>query len=281
MALTRRVRGPVVIVTLAQAIDFRDECETLNELLRTLNGSAWEKHTQFKGWTPYDVVGHLHLFNHAAHVTVEQGPEALRRFMGAILAAREAGESLTDYTRRWLGGIDGPELLRRWHDFYVELAERSAGLDPSRRVAWGGPDMSVRSCISARQMETWSHGQAVFDLCGKIRSEHDRIRNIVVMGINTFGWSFTNRGLQAPAQRPYVRLASPSGAVWDWNAPADQERIEGSAVEFCQVVTQTRNVADTRLQVGGAIAVTWMSNAQCFAGPPHPPPAPGTRFPQR
>ncbi len=268
-------------MALAQAIDFRDECDTLQELLRTLSGSAWEKRTQFKEWTPYDVVGHLHLFNHAARVTVEDGPEALRDFMGAILAARAAGESLTDYTRRWLAGIDGPKLLRHWHDGSLELAELYAGLDPSRRVAWGGPDMSVRSCISARQMETWSHGQAIFDLCGKIRIEHDRIRNIVIMGINTFGWTFTNRGLEAPPNRPYVRLTSPSGALWEWDAPGGVERIEGSAVEFCQVVTQTRNVADTRLQVNGTIATAWMSNAQCFAGPPHQPPAPGTRFLQR
>ena len=65
--------------------------------LRTLSGSAWEKRTQFKEWTPYDVVGHLHLFNHAARVTVEDGPEALRDFMGAILAARAAGDTSDDW----------------------------------------------------------------------------------------------------------------------------------------------------------------------------------------
>jgi uncharacterized protein (TIGR03084 family) len=265
-------------VRLAQAIDFRDESDTLHRLLRTLSRSAWEECTQFKGWTAYDIVGHLHLFNYAARVTVVEGPEALRRFMGAIAAARNAGESLTGYTRRWLAGIEGAELLRRWHDFYLELAELYADLDPARRVAWGGPDMSVRSCISARQMETWAHGQAVFDRCGEVRTEHDRIRNIAVMGMNTFGWTFTNRALEIPANRPFVRLVSPSGAVWEWNPPAGEERIEGSAVEFCQVVTQTRNVADTRLEVFGATAKAWMANAQCFAGAPHPPPAPGTRF---
>ena len=43
--------------------------------------------------------------------------------------------------------------------------------------------------------------------------------------------------------------------------------IEGQAVEFAQVVTQTRSIADTELKVVGEPATTWMSIAQCFARP--------------
>ena len=53
--------------------------------------------------------------------------------------------------------------------------------------------------------------------------------------------------------------------------------IEGDAVEFCQVVTQTRNIADTGLKATGEAAAKWMAIAQCFAGPPEEPPAPGAR----
>ena len=77
---------------------------------------------------------------------------------------------------------------------------------------------------------------------------------------------------------PYVRLVAPSGEIWTYNEPSDTDRIEGSATEFCQVVTQVRNIADTSLAVRGEAATRWMSIAQCFAGPPHPPPAKGTRF---
>jgi uncharacterized protein (TIGR03084 family) len=80
--------------------------------------------------------------------------------------------------------------------------------------------------------------------------------------------------------KPYVRLTSPSGALWEWNDPATVERVEGSAVEFCRVVTQTRNLRDTKLAVTGDSARQWMESAQCFAGPPERPPAPGTRFKQ-
>jgi uncharacterized protein (TIGR03084 family) len=108
----------------------------------------------------------------------------------------------------------------------------------------------------------------------------DRIRNIVVMGVNTFGWTFSNRGQPVPEQQPYLRLEAPSGEIWEWNAPDAENAIEGSALEFCQVVTQVRNIADTRLRVRGDTATRWMAVAQCFAGPPEDPPAPGSRFMQ-
>jgi hypothetical protein len=62
----------------------------------------------------------------------------------------------------------------------------------------------------------------------------------------------------------------------------DQDNsVEGSAAEFCQVVTQVRNIADTKMRVVGPAAAAWMSIAQCFAGPPEDPPPLGTRFTQR
>lgn len=157
------------------------------------------------------------------------------------------------------------------------MAERFAAADPSARVKWVGPDMSVRSSITARLMETWAHGQAVYDLLGVVRRNTDRIRNIAVLGVNTYDWTFKVRGRGSPAPKPHVRLTAPSGAVWTWNDPSETDLIDGVAEEFCQVVTQVRNVADTRLELRGAAAHAWMANAQCFAGPPETPPSPGTR----
>jgi uncharacterized protein (TIGR03084 family) len=265
---------------LTQAFDYRLECDALYEVLRTANASAWNKPTLFKSWTFADVLGHLHLFDRAALVTLES-PDAFGKFTAGIRDARVRGHTLTAYTRDWLGGASNGELLERWYAFSRELAETYARLDPSRRVTWGGLAMSVRSCISARQMETWAHGQAVFDALGRERVETDRLKNVAVIGVNTFGWTFTNRKLEVPGPAPYVKLTSPSGALWEWNAPSESQRIEGSALDFCRVVAQTRNVADTRLHVVGPIAKAWMAIAQCFAGPPEDPPAPGSRFVQR
>ncbi len=158
------------------------------------------------------------------------------------------------------------------------MAERFVAAEPKARVKWFGPDMSVLSSISARLMETWAHGQAVYDLFGKTRADTDRIKNIAVMGINTFGWTFANRRIEPPGVRPNVRLVAPSGTLWEWPQSDCDDLIEGAAVEFCQVVAQTRNIADTSLKVAGKTATAWMAIAQCFAGPPENPPPPGARL---
>ena len=262
---------------LTQALDYREECELLHALLKNLAPSEWDQSTLFKSWTFNDVIRHLYLFDHAAKLTLLD-PEGFKVWLTEMKRQLARGRSMPEVAREWLDGCAGEDLLVLWWSCCREVSDAYAKAQPSQRVAWAGPAMSVRSSISARQMETWAHGQELFDALGQVRIEGDRIRNIAVMGVNTFGWSFANRGLKAPERKPYVRLVSPSGQVWDWHDPSANERIDGAAVDFCRVVAQTRNVGDTQLVVTGEIARTWMSIAQCFAGPPEAPPAPGSRF---
>jgi len=259
-----------------QVIDFREESAALYELMRPLDAERFGTATQFKQWTFNDILGHLHLWNHAADLSLTDAA-AFQAFIGEVFQYVASG-SLRSFERQWLNGLCGRELLNQWHGFVLEMAERFGAADPQARVKWAGPDMSVRSSITARLMETWAHGLAVYDALGVERRDTDRIRNIAVLGVNTFEWAFKNRGLEVPGQMPCLRLTAPSGEIWQWGEPDGPERIEGSATEFCQVVTQTRNVADTGLRVVGAVATEWMRIAQCFAGPPERPPAPGTRF---
>ncbi|HXZ89087.1 MAG TPA: TIGR03084 family metal-binding protein [Candidatus Binataceae bacterium] len=262
---------------LDQALDFRDESDALFTLLDTLDDSDWGRETQFKRWTPNDIIAHLHMGNYAADLSLKGGDEFVAFARG--LAQSGAARHL-DATHAWLGGITGRDLLLRWRDFSHEMADRFVVAEPKQRVKWFGPDMSVLSSISARLMETWAHGQALYDLFGETRVDTDRIKNIAIIGINTFGWTFANRGMKPPGPRPNVRLTAPSGSLWQWPNGDSDNLIEGAGVEFCQVVAQTRNIADTSLKVAGETATTWMAIAQCFAGPPENPPAPGTRFRQ-
>ncbi|MEM7423065.1 MAG: maleylpyruvate isomerase family mycothiol-dependent enzyme, partial [Pseudomonadota bacterium] len=166
---------------------------------------------------------------------------------------------------------------KEWRDTWEAVHRRFSEADPKARVKWAGPDMSVRSSITARQMETWAHGQEIFDALGLIRKDTDRLRNVAHLGVNTYAWTFVNRGEEVPQPTPYVQLNAPSGDVWRWGEPGAGETVSGDAVAFCQVVAQTRNVGDTDLRFEGANATRWMEIAQCFAGPPVDPPEPGTR----
>ena len=176
------------------------------------------------------------------------------------------------------GWLEDGRLKPEKYIGYEKISKEFLKADPKKRVKWAGPDMSVRSSITARHMETWSHGQEVYDLLGIIRDDKDRIKNIVIIGINTFSWTFINRSMEVPKEIPKLILQSPSKKTWEWNLDNTQNSITGSATEFCQVVTQVRNIKDTSLVVRGDTASKWMSLAQCFAGPPEDPPKKGTRF---
>jgi uncharacterized protein (TIGR03084 family) len=260
-----------------QPTDFRDESEALYQLLAPLDDADFERKTQFKGWQINDVVSHLHAWNWAADLSLADS-EAFSRFREGMIAEIGKGRPIVEVEKAWLDGSKNRDRLEQWRAFYAEMSERFVAADPRARVQWAGPDMSVRSSITARLMETWAHGQELYDLLGVERVDGDRIKNIAVLGINTFGWTFANRGLEVPAPVPHVRLTAPSGETWTWNDPSEKELVEGNATEFCQVVTQVRSIGDTSLSVVGDVATRWMSIAQCFAGPPEEPPPPGTRF---
>ena len=69
------------------------------------------------------------------------------------------------------------------------------------------------------------------DVLGVERVDSDRIGNIVRLGVNTYGWTFKNRGEDVPGPMPRLRLTAPSSAIWDYGEGEDL--IEGSASEFC------------------------------------------------
>lgn len=262
---------------MQQAEDFRQESRALATLLDPLKDAEFDQLTQFKGWSIDDVIGHLHLFNAAAAATLESDA-AFQAIFAPIEAGLAAGRSLRDMQFPWLDGLRGRALFEAWRDTAEAMADAYANADPKRRVKWAGPEMSALSSITARQMETWAHGQEVFDALGQDRAEQDRIRNIAHLGVATFGWTFINRGLPVPDPAPYVQLTAPSGGKWDWNQPQNDNAIHGTAVDFARVVTQVRNVAETDLVVTGQGAQDWMAMAQCFAGPPVDPPVPGMRY---
>ena len=261
---------------LQQATDFIEECAALRRLLQDSADHQFARATAFKAWSVDAILRHLHFWNEAATAAWLDRAVFLR-LRAEIEAAGPHVDLRAVEDQRLEPAMRGRRLLAIWWTGCERLAAAYRDADPRARVPWMGPDMSVMSAVTARQMETWAHGQAIFDLLGQERVETDRLRNIAHLGVVTLNWSFVNRGLPAPAQRVQVSLAAPSGALWQWNPEIESDILRGSATEFCQVVTQTRNVADTSLEVRGDVARRWMAIAQCFAGRPEQPPQPGSR----
>ena len=249
-----------------QVNDLREEGTELFSFLDTLKDDQWRLPTPFKGRTVNWVVQHLHDADRWAVHSVTD-PDGFCEWRDGLESAIPANPE----------PLEGRPLLDRWRSYFTQLCDALDTADPALRAPWFGPDMGIAMMATARQMETWAHGQDIYDLLRVQRRNSDRIRNVCHIGVRTFGWTFVNRGLETPSLIPYVRLESPSGAVWEWNDPSDTDCVSGSAVEFAHVVTQGRNIAETDLNVVGDAATSWMAIAQCFAGPPEDPPPVGQR----
>lgn len=260
---------------MLQAQDFYDESTALDKLLEPLSEREFETATLFKGWTINNIVRHLHVWNIAADLSIED-EASFMEFLQEMSAGVRGGR-LPDFEASYLEGLAGQDLRQAWIARAKTMAEHFAVADPKQRLKWVGPDMSTLSSVTARLMETWAHAQAIYDILGAQREDGDRIGNIVRLGVNTWAWTWKNRRMDPPGPMPHLKLTAPSGALWEYGEASESGVIEGSATDFCQVVTQCRNVADTNLSVAGDVAKQWMAVAQCFAGPPQDPPAPGVR----
>ena len=265
------------MVMSSLSADLRAEGAALHAFIAGLTASDWTRPGPFKQWTVSEVLQHLMVGDWFNFLAIS-APERFDSIMAARRVAREAGAPRTSgvETLDQAPG-EGHTLLDSWMRGLLRLCDLFASCEPRQRMRWVGPDMSVRSAATARLMETWAHGQDVYDLMRVRRPAFDRIRHIAVLGVNTYGWTFANRGLEPPGPPPRVELTAPSGALWSWNDVQADNRISGAAVDFCHVVTQGRNIAEVSLDVVGAPAKAWMSIAQCFAGTPEDPPVPGER----
>ena len=262
---------------MQQALDYMAEAEELADILGNQPEPAFYLETLFKSWTVNDVIGHLYMFDVAALETLKSA-DAFDAFYAPIAKQLRGGKTLLQCQYPYLGKLTGRALFEQWRITSKKLGLAYLSADPKLRVKWAGPSMSTVSNITSRQMETWSHGQEIFDALGVVHIAKDRIKNICHLGVATFEWSFLNRGTQAPQPAPYVNLTAPSGIIWEWNDAASPHVVSGGALEFAQVVTQVRSVEDTRLNMVGSVAEQWMQIAQCFAGKPETPPLKGTRF---
>jgi uncharacterized protein (TIGR03084 family) len=240
----------------------------------------WDLATPAAGWAVRDQISHLAYFDDAGRMAMVD-PNAFALSVDKVLAA--TGDPMDVHLARGRA-MGGDELLSWWDGAHRAMVDAFAVADPAARLPWYGPPMGTLSFISARLMETWAHGQDICDALGVDRMPTARLQHIAHLGVRARPFSYLVRGKDAPPGRIDVVVTAPDGAGWQWSigestgesiGGGQLATVSGSALDFCLVVTQRRNVADTDLDVIGALAEDWISVAQAFAGPPGPgrPPA--------
>jgi uncharacterized protein (TIGR03084 family) len=251
--------------------DLSAETAVLLDRLDQDGDGVWYLPTPAPGWMVRDQMTHLAYFDDAA-VLAAVDP-------GAFAADREEAlrdiDGITMRVAKKYASLTRPQVLEWFGRARSRLTAVYAGLDPSSRVPWYGPDMSPASAVTARLMETWAHGQDVIDATDGRRPDSPGLRHVAHLGVRTLANSFRARGLPVPDSPVHVELTAPVGALWEWGPSGAPDEVVGPALDFCLVVTQRRHLDDTRLTARGPVATKWMSIAQAFAGPPGPGRRPG------
>ncbi|MFM7687548.1 MAG: TIGR03084 family metal-binding protein [Actinomycetota bacterium] len=241
--------------------DLELEHADLDGVVAAMSEREWSAATPSVGWSIRDQISHLWFFDVRALMALTD-PQEFERDKQQLLAGGGTDASVVPGR-----SMSGDELLALWREDRALLLEAARVVDPSARVPWYGPSMAARSFITARLMETWAHGQDVVDALGASRPASERLRHVAHIGVRARPFSYAVNGMTLPEADVRVVLQAPDGAEWSWGASAS-DTVQGTALDFCLVVTQRRHLADTDLSVVGEVATEWISIAQAFAGPP-------------
>ncbi len=244
--------------------DLVAETDALSDVVDGISEDQWHLPTPAEGWDSRETVIHLGMADWVATMAVVN-PE---RFDGFKASAARGETDLHTAAGLDFAAMSGTQI---WDWLCEERAKMLAAvrpLDVKDRIPWFGPSMSALSFVTARLMETWSHGHDVADTHGRELPQTDRLRHVAHIGVSTRGWSYANRGLTVPSGSVRVELDGPNGDTWTWGPDDAADKVSGDAYEFCLAVTQRRHHTETGLLVEGPLALEWMDIAQAFAGPP-------------
>jgi uncharacterized protein (TIGR03084 family) len=243
--------------------DLAAEGGRLEALVADRPEADWRRQTPAAGWDVATQVAHLAWTDEAAFAAATDKA----RWDALVLEAMADPEHAVDRAAL-TGGLAAPSvILERWRTARLRLAETLRSYPDGQKMPWYGPPMSATSMATARFMETWAHALDVYDALQVDHEPSDRIRHVAHLGVRTRDFAFSVHGLEAPAEEFRVELLAPSGERWTFGPDAASQRVVGSALDFCLLVTQRVHRDDTDLVAEGADAEQWLRIAQAFAGP--------------
>lgn len=244
--------------------DLRCESDDLDALVAELPAQRWAEATPAPGWTIAHQIAHLYWTDRVSLIAITD-PDG---FQQLLTEAWQNPTGFVDDGADELAALPPEELLDAWRQTRGALHDALLTVPDGQKLPWFGPPMSAASMATARTMETWAHGLDVADALGVSRTPTARLRSVAHLGVRARDYAYLVNQLTPPAEPFYVELTGPGGEVWTWGDPDAAQRVTGSALDFCMLVTRRRNPAELDVVAVGDDAQQWLTIAQAFAGPP-------------
>lgn len=232
-----------------------------DELDALVSGQAdWSKDTPATGWTIAHQIAHLA----AADANVLIAIRTPKAFDAVLKHAEAAGSRYADLDAAAGAAKPRSVLLEQWRAGRTEVAAALRDVPLDQGFPWFGSQLTAALMVPLRLMETWAHGQDVFDTLGVSHRPTGRLRHVASLGVAGRQLSFYAAQLPTPPDPFRVELTAPDGRTWVWGPEDAGQRVQGSALDFCLRVTQRRSLAETDLTAVGEDARKWLEIARVF-----------------
>jgi uncharacterized protein (TIGR03084 family) len=243
--------------------DLNAEGDDLYRLLAGLDESQWALPTPAPGWTIAHQVAHLTAIFHMAGLSAAD-PDGFRALAASLSDDFDAN---VDAALARFIGLPRETLLAVWRGTVTSASGSLAVVPADQVVPWLVRPLPPAVLAAAGLMELFGHGQDIADALGVRLERGDRIKPLVGFAVRVWDFGYLARGLSAPDVEFRFELASPSGELWAFGPEDAEQRVTGSALDFCLLVTRRRHRDDLDLVAIGPDADHWLDIAQAYRGP--------------
>lgn len=237
--------------------------DEVDQLVAGLDASDWSLPTPAAGWTIAHQIAHLTAtFRMAALAASDAaGFAALASRLGPDFDANVHG-ALSQFLP-----LPPEALLGQWRAAREAANTALAAAPPEEPVPWLVRPLPPAILGCAGMMELFGHGQDIADALGVQRTRTDRLKYLAAFAVRTWDFGYLARDLPVPDVEFRYELTAPSGALWEFGPAEAEQRITGSGVDFCLLVTRRRHPADLDITATGPDAQHWVTIAQAYRGP--------------
>ncbi|MEV6071334.1 maleylpyruvate isomerase family mycothiol-dependent enzyme [Nocardia sp. NPDC052001] len=200
----------------------------------------------------------------AAEANVLNALHDPQAFEGELKRADADGPAHADLVADEGAALPRSELLHRWRTGRTELAAALGEIPLTHEFPWYGSQLTPQLMIPLRLMETWAHGQDIYDTLGATHAPTSRLRHVAALGVAGVPLSFYAAQLPTPPTPFRVELIAPTGDTWTWGPEDAEQRVHGTALDFCLRVTHRRPLSPTNLTAVGPYAQRWLEIARVF-----------------